>query len=192
MFPELVSRGWEIWGVEPSPTAVALAEEQLAGAGTVITALAEDVELPARSFQRISLQHVVEHLRDPALVLRRAREWIAPDGTLVITCPNFACWERRAFRRFWFGLDVPRHLYHFTPTTLPHMLEQASWRVASVRADHTVTTLAGTMALVLDLARGGRHEWRDFARMRRPVELVEHIAYVVGAKPSIEVVAEPL
>jgi hypothetical protein len=43
--------------------------------------------------------------------------------------PNLASWSFAHFGRHWFGLDVPRHLTHFTPATLSALLTAEGFRL---------------------------------------------------------------
>jgi hypothetical protein len=36
----------------------------------------------------------------------------------VIALPNCSALDARFYKEFWAGYDVPRHLWHFTPSTL--------------------------------------------------------------------------
>jgi SAM-dependent methyltransferase len=185
----LEAAGWEAWGIEPSPAAAALAREALrAGDRRILEVPVEAAELPPGRFRLIVGQHVIEHLRDPSLGLRRARDWIAPGGTLVLQCPNFASWERHVFRRRWFGLDVPRHLYHFTPATLRRMLAETGWRTRSVRAQAYAPTLEGSLLLASDAVRGA-NRWSP--GLHYAGALIGDLAHALGAKAYLEVVAEP-
>jgi len=51
----------------------------------------------------------------------------------VISVPNFASLESRLFGKYWNGLDVPRHLYHFTPATLDRMLKKAKLNIVYMK-----------------------------------------------------------
>jgi SAM-dependent methyltransferase len=66
----------------------------LNGGVTVDVALFEEYE-PADSFGTIIASHVLEHVEDPAAVLRRATGWLAPGGTLIATVPNADSIHRR-------------------------------------------------------------------------------------------------
>jgi 2-polyprenyl-3-methyl-5-hydroxy-6-metoxy-1,4-benzoquinol methylase len=70
------------------------------------------------SFDVITLWHVLEHLDDFDLYLERTLEHLAPGGTLVIALPNCTAFDARHYKEYWAGYDVPRHLWHFTPSTI--------------------------------------------------------------------------
>jgi hypothetical protein len=50
---------------------------------------------------------------------------LRPGGRLIIAVPNYASWQSRYARGGWFHLDVPRHLFHFTPAALARLLREA-------------------------------------------------------------------
>ncbi len=51
---------------------------------------------PQRPFDTILLGHVLEHVAEPAAILRRARGWLAPDGVLCAAVPNANSLHRQA------------------------------------------------------------------------------------------------
>ena len=69
-------------------------------------------------YQLISLTHVIEHLADPAAMLRRLRDLLAPNGKLFITAPfrpskwkpadGIAPWLKYSY------LHVPAHITYFS------------------------------------------------------------------------------
>jgi SAM-dependent methyltransferase len=76
-------------------------------------------------FDVITLWHVLEHVPRPVDVLQRLSELLAPDGTLIVSVPNFESWQSRLFRGSWFHLDPPRHIIHFEAETLENCLRSA-------------------------------------------------------------------
>lgn len=58
----------------------------------------------------IALWHVIEHMRDPATLLKRAVERLAPGGVIVIATPSPDALQFRLFGRYWAHLDAPRHV----------------------------------------------------------------------------------
>jgi len=74
--------------VEASNVAIEEASKKLGGNVKFINALFEKATLPKR-YDNIVLTHVLEHLDDPVLVLKRINdEWLAEDGRFFLVCPN--------------------------------------------------------------------------------------------------------
>ena len=67
------------------------------------------------SFDAITLWHVLEHLPDLREHFRAMRSLLSKEGILVIAVPNAASFDARHYKEYWAALDVPRHLWHFTP-----------------------------------------------------------------------------
>ena len=61
----------------------------------VINALFEEFETE-RTYDNIILGHVLEHVKDPALILSKVREWLAPAGRVFAAVPNAHSLHRQA------------------------------------------------------------------------------------------------
>ncbi len=75
----------------------------------------------------MTMWHSLEHVHHPLAILRAAYRLLIPGGKLIVATPNIESIPFRVFGRSWFGLDLPRHLTHFTPTTLGAMLQTAGF-----------------------------------------------------------------
>jgi 2-polyprenyl-3-methyl-5-hydroxy-6-metoxy-1,4-benzoquinol methylase len=74
--------------VEASDVAIEEARITLGDKVKFINATFETVKL-TRRYDNIVLTHVLEHVDDPVLVLKRINdEWLAQDGRLFLVCPN--------------------------------------------------------------------------------------------------------
>ncbi len=87
----LVQRQCRVWGVEIDPDAAARAA---AVCETVTCADLESedpwTELAGERFDAVLLLDVLEHLRSPADVLRRASNLLTPTGIVIVSLPNVA------------------------------------------------------------------------------------------------------
>ena len=81
------------------------------------------------SFDLVILAHVLEHVPDPLAYLREISRILTRKGVLILELPNAGNFLIDIFREKWFGWDLPRHLYHFTPGTITRMLSQAGVKV---------------------------------------------------------------
>src|SRR5439155_10964678 len=75
--------------------------------------------------------HVLEHVPEPLRLARWSAENLNPGGVFQASLPNLASWQAAHFGRHWLHLDVPRHLYHFTPATLRGLFDRAGLEIAS-------------------------------------------------------------
>ncbi len=118
--------GWHVAGVEVDEAAAKKARRFSARVhvGDLLGAPFEPGE-----FDVVTAFHVLEHVPDPVGAVRRMLEWLAPDGLIVVEVPNAGGLGARLFGRAWSGLELPRHLSHFTPATLARVVAQAGGRV---------------------------------------------------------------
>jgi SAM-dependent methyltransferase len=78
----------DITCVEASDIAIAEAMQKLGGKVKFVNSLFEKANLPKR-YDNIVLTHVLEHLDDPVLVLKRINdEWLTENGRFFLVCPN--------------------------------------------------------------------------------------------------------
>jgi 2-polyprenyl-3-methyl-5-hydroxy-6-metoxy-1,4-benzoquinol methylase len=128
IFKEL---GWELYGVELSEDAAAIARSS---GITTYTGTFDEVELDMPAyFDTIRMWHSLEHLPDVRAGLTKVNYLLRPGGTLILGLPNIASINSKIFRSKWSALEVPRHLSHFSPKTITKLLEQQGFEVQSIR-----------------------------------------------------------
>jgi 2-polyprenyl-3-methyl-5-hydroxy-6-metoxy-1,4-benzoquinol methylase len=127
----MADRGWSVTGLDASVGAAASVREEL-GLNVLVGSLPHPELLPG-SFDVITMWHSLEHVHEPLTILRDAYELLVPGGQLIVACPNRDSWPAAWFGANWFGLDLPRHVTHFTPRTLHSMLATAGFVVETQR-----------------------------------------------------------
>lgn len=91
----------------------------------------QEVKFKDNYFDIIVLWHVLEHLSNPAEVIRETSRILRPQGILVIAVPNFGSFQSRLFGKHWFHLDLPRHLYHFEKSSLENLLTKNGFKTTT-------------------------------------------------------------
>lgn len=122
--------GANVTGVEPNAAAVRTAHQQ--HGLTVHTGMLDDIALSPTSFDLILMKYALEHVHSPTDTLQQIAGLLKPGGRGVFWIPNAASVEAKLFGEYWRGLDAPRHLYVFTPTTIRRFTENAGMQVTGI------------------------------------------------------------
>lgn len=112
---------WEINGIEPEKIAREQAESLL---NTKIDENIFENQFENKEFDVITLWHVLEHIHLLDETLTMLQKLLSPNGVILIAVPNCASADAQKWKEYWAAYDLPRHLYHFTPQTLPLLLEK--------------------------------------------------------------------
>ena len=136
---QLADSGWQVEGLEPSAeTAVRLRETT--GLPVTIGSVNE-ASFKSESFDLVVALMVLEHLHEPLEDLREIHSWLRTGGVLTGSVPNCASWEFRFFGASWYALQVPTHLFHFTPRTLILLLIKAGFTDIRIYHQRNVNNL---------------------------------------------------
>jgi 2-polyprenyl-3-methyl-5-hydroxy-6-metoxy-1,4-benzoquinol methylase len=110
---------WELYGIEMSADCAKRAEAR-SGAKVFVGNILE-APFPPESFDVITCFDVLEHLYEPRRVMAKITEWLKPGGIFYVFVPNIDSAEARVFGSYWCGLELPRHLFHYSPTSLRYL-----------------------------------------------------------------------
>ena len=149
-------RGWTAHVIEPSPGAVAAA--RALGVDAVAGTLAKAPERFA-GCDVVIFNHSLEHLPDPRADLADACSRLRQGGQVVVAVPNWSCWQRRRAGASWFHLDLPRHLFHFSPHALEALARRVGLEPVETRRATSLVGLPGSIqyrAFGRCIARGPR------------------------------------
>jgi SAM-dependent methyltransferase len=97
-------------------------EEILRLPGVVAFTSGDPEQLPRAHFDLIVLWHTLEHVAEPANMLRTFHQWLKPEGHVLIQVPDV---ERNPY-----DLGVVDHVSHFTNGTLRFCARNAGFEIA--------------------------------------------------------------
>jgi len=121
---------WRLFGIEMSEEAAGVARNRC-GAEVFVGDIL-DAPFPPSSFDAITCFNVFEHVYEPKEVLVKVAEWLKPGGVFYSLMPNIDSAGARIFRSYWYALELPRHLHHFSPATLRKVAQSVGLREVSL------------------------------------------------------------
>ncbi len=106
--------GWAITGMELDPATAQRAKELLQ---QNIHPSLENID-SNEQFDLITMWHVLEHVYEIHDYFEFFKKHLSKNGKLLFALPNHKSYDAEVFQQYWAAYDVPRHIYHFNPTTL--------------------------------------------------------------------------
>lgn len=83
------------------------------------------MKLPKTKFDVIVSWHVIEHIPNPKLFIRRASSLLNKSGVLVISTPSVDSSGFKTGKGNWFHFDAPRHVVLYSPEGLNKLQTQS-------------------------------------------------------------------
>ncbi len=120
------NKGWKVEGVEPNTHAKELAKQK----GVDLHFTTTDFE--PKSFDVITMWHVLEHIPDIENQIKELKRLIKPNGYVIIAVPNFKSYDALHYKSFWAAYDVPRHLWHFSKTSIQKLFQEEDFSLEKV------------------------------------------------------------
>lgn len=118
---------WETTGIEPNEKARQLAEKKQ------IRLLKNYNDLKEKSFDVITLWHVLEHIPDLENEIQKINSLLKEDGILIVAVPNYKSWDAQHYKQFWAAYDVPRHLWHFSKTSIQKIFTPKGFQLLEIK-----------------------------------------------------------
>lgn len=182
--------GWDAYGVEPSAAGV----ERARSRGVKVSTPGEllDAKLPAGHFDLVIMRYTIENIPNPSATLHEARRVLRDGGKLFVCAPSIESPVARVFKHYCAYIEAPRHLYFFSPRTLPAMLETNGFRVVKLAQ----VAWPALLRDVLDRVGAGRYRrllarpWVSRAVWLTGAPLGLLLAYVGLNRGNLEIIAE--
>jgi len=179
------SNGWEIVGLEPSPKARAIAQNK------GVTFLEELSQMPDHSADVITMWHVLEHVPDVENQIAELKRILKPRGTIIIAVPNFKSYDARYYGKYWAAYDVPRHLWHFSKTSIKLLFEKQEMeliKILPMKFDSFYVSLLSEKYKTgkMNFIKGFFNGLRSNLKAARNFEYSSHIYVIKTAKNQIK------
>jgi ubiquinone/menaquinone biosynthesis C-methylase UbiE len=123
---EMKEYGWQVTGTEKSSDARDFAKKEF----NLDNLPSEKLfELKDKSFNAITLWHVLEHIHQLNENMDTFFRLLQNDGVLIIAVPNHDSYDAKHYKEFWAAYDVPRHIWHFAPAQMKILGEKHGFKL---------------------------------------------------------------
>ena len=127
--------GFEVSGLDISTEAAAFCSDELGYRSLACSA--EDCTAPdfgVDGFDVITMWFVIEHLENPAAILRKVHSMLEPGGVFAFSTPNFDGITRRVDQSRFFSENPLDHHTVWSPGAVRRLLRKSGFRVKYFRA----------------------------------------------------------
>lgn len=145
---EAKNRGFDATGIDQSRVYTTLGKNTL-GVNLQNTSLEKFTT--KEKFDVIVLNHVLEHIKDPAPFLKKIRVLLKADGVFFVATPNIDSLMSKIFRKKWYGLQPFQHVWQFTPDTLLKLLQKNEFKVHRMQTENLGYSVRGAKGTVFKL-----------------------------------------
>lgn len=165
--------GYSLSGAEYDPAALTNLER--------LGIAVEDVEAIGdghwdRSFDHITLSHVLEHVPHPCDLLKLLHDALKPGGTAFVEVPNADATGLAIFGRLWRGLEAPRHFALPNRSSLSKALQAAGFVVGYQHIN--ISARARTWTASLEMCDENRRAEIEREMADAPTENVENAEFL--------------
>lgn len=145
---ELKKRGWDVYGIEIFEENVNFLKKEYN-----IQMFNGDfckIDLPEKFFDVVAFWHVFEHVQNPLEALNKIKRILKDDGIVIMELPNIDSAQAKIFKENWFHLDVPRHIYHYSPNNLCPQIQKCGFSILKIQGGENFYNLFGFFQSVLN------------------------------------------
>ena len=111
----MAKAGWDVTAIEKSSQARELSQAEF---GFEIFPEEHLADIGEKELDVVTMWHVMEHIQDPDRMWKEIHRILDDTGIAVIALPNCKSYDAQEYKEHWAAYDVPRHLWHFTPSTI--------------------------------------------------------------------------
>jgi 2-polyprenyl-3-methyl-5-hydroxy-6-metoxy-1,4-benzoquinol methylase len=122
--------GWKYTGLEPDDAARKKAFEL----HNINPQPSHEIfNLPHNNYDAITMWHVLEHVHQLQEYMTQMKSMLTLNGLIFIAVPNYTSYDAQHYGEHWAALDVPRHLYHFSPASMKKLVEKHGLSIKKIK-----------------------------------------------------------
>ncbi|KKL44458.1 hypothetical protein LCGC14_2365470, partial [marine sediment metagenome] len=122
-------RGWSVYGTDISDVAYNITKDKLSNIyhGELVNCHFEN-----NTFDVVMMNHSFEHMPEPQKEITEVKRILKKSGLFYLSIPNIESSQFKVLKEHWHHLEIPRHLYHYSPNTITRFLENNGFEVTKI------------------------------------------------------------
>lgn len=121
-----LKKNWKVKGIEPNLNAQEFAKTKY---GIDVVNESELNIFNNNLFDVVTMWHVLEHVFDLNERMQTIFKILKKDGIAIIALPMIDSPDSIKFGKYWAGLDVPRHLHHFSSSSFEKLATKNNFKI---------------------------------------------------------------
>ena len=159
----------------------------------------KNFDYAGKKFDVVTMFEYFEHELDPNYTLKKVKKLLKENGLLVIELPNIESFLFKIFGKNWVNLDLPRHVFHYSPITITKILKKNGYEIIKIE-QYPVVSLVTSLTHFLNLNKYVEKVTNlpilfSILLFHLPVKIVEsffgYIFKVLGSSDIMAVYAKP-
>lgn len=138
-------QGFDVWGCELNLDSKDFAPKSLEG--RIFYNELSKCGFAPKSFDVVIMIQSLEHMSQLDELLVEIRRIIKDNGIVFIYVPNMDFFEFRLFGPYYYNLEAPRHLYHFTRRSISNLLSRHGFKVDRFFRKHPLEIFSSPTSL---------------------------------------------
>ena len=186
----------DCYGVEPGGYNKEFAKERNL---KIFNGSLKDAHYQKNYFDVITMNHVLEHVSNPAETLKELQKIIKPEGTLIICIPQSKCLAYKLFKENWVALDIPRHLFTFSKENIWVYVKKEGFKIKKIRYNSTPLQFIGSFLYWNNRNKKKPVSLNEFMRNKKLMILfyllafpLAYICNIFKIGDQIEIILEPI
>ena len=127
----LQKKGFQVKAIDISRGAIEVAKQR-GVLTTEVRALLDETEPFNTILLLMNGTGIFQELSKVSIYLLFLKRLLKPNGTLVIAVPNFKSYDAQYYKNYWAAYDVPRHLWHFSKTSISKLFHEEQLKLIDV------------------------------------------------------------
>jgi ubiquinone/menaquinone biosynthesis C-methylase UbiE len=124
------NKNWTLEGIDIDKRAAQMAEDK--GLKVHVGSI-DEINLPKNSYDLAIMVQTIEHVAEPAQVLRAVHRILKPGGKVVVVTDNTESFDFKLFKKsYWGGYHFPRHWNLFNRRSLTKLAENTGFEVENL------------------------------------------------------------